>query len=271
MIKKLLFAAFVVVSQVIFVKEISAEMLDTIDLATIEPVVYNGKEQGPRVLYNDKLLVEGVDYICSSVCKDVGTCHTTIYGHDPYVGSADISYEILPKQIVPTLILSTNSIKYSGKKKVPYVAVLDEGKKISDENYEVLYPNASKNVGLYYVIVNLTGNYLGTNAGSYTVIPLGTKIKSLKGGKKKITVKWAKQARKMSTSPITGYEIEYARNKSFSNDEKTIKVKGCKKTGRVVKKLKSKKKYYFRVRTYKTVEGNVLYSKWSKTRAVKAK
>ena len=44
------------------------------------------------------------------------------------------------------------------------------------------------------------------------------------------------------------------------------------KTSKVtIKKLNSKKNYYIRIRTYKTVNGKRYYSGWSKIRKVKVK
>ena len=48
-------------------------------------------------------------------------------------------------------------------------------------------------------------------------------------------------------------------------------VKGYKKTSKKVTKLKAKKKYYVRIRTYKTVSGTKYYSEWSKTKTVRTK
>jgi len=42
-----------------------------------------------------------------------------------------------------------------------------------------------------------------------------------------------------------------------------------KTTKNKVKKLKAKKKYYVRVRTYKTVKGKKVYSSWSKVKSIK--
>lgn len=44
-----------------------------------------------------------------------------------------------------------------------------------------------------------------------------------------------------------------------------------KTTKNKVKKLKAKKKYYVRVRTYKTVKGKKVYSSWSKVKSIKTK
>lgn len=44
-----------------------------------------------------------------------------------------------------------------------------------------------------------------------------------------------------------------------------------KTTKNKVKKLKAKKKYYVRIRTYKTENGKKVYSSWSKVKSVKTK
>ena len=49
---------------------------------------------------------------------------------------------------------------------------------------------------------------------------------------------------------------------------KFILAQVCKKA---VKKLKAKKKYFVRIRTYKTVNGKKVYSFWSKAKTVKSK
>ena len=83
--------------------------------------------------------------------------------------------------------------------------------------------------------------------------------------KKKMTVKWKKQ-----TKLTTGYQIQYSTSKNFKG-AKTQTITKNKKTSCIIKKLKSKKKYYVRVRTYKKVKGKKYYSKWSKVKSVKTK
>jgi len=75
----------------------------------------------------------------------------------------------------------------------------------------------------------------------------------------------------MSKSRITGYQIQLATNKMFTKNKKTETVKGYKKASKKVKKLKGKKKYYVKIRTYKTVGGKRYYSPWSKVKTVKTK
>ncbi len=75
----------------------------------------------------------------------------------------------------------------------------------------------------------------------------------------------------MSKSRITGYQIQLATDKNFTKNRKTVTVKGYKKTSKKVTKLKGGKKYYVRIRTYKTVSGTRYCSPWSKARTVTTK
>lgn len=98
-----------------------------------------------------------------------------------------------------------------------------------------------------------------------TAKPKATKISKLTAGKKQFKATWKK------VSGVTGYQIQYSTNKSFKKGNKTVTVKGAKKTSAAVKKLKSKKKYYVRIRTYKTVNGKKVYSSWSSAKTIKTK
>ncbi len=90
------------------------------------------------------------------------------------------------------------------------------------------------------------------------------KIKEVKltAKKKKLNVKWKK------VSGATGYEVTYATNNKFTKNKKTVKVKKNKVT---INKLKSKKKYYVKVRAYKKANGDINYGKWSKVIKKKTK
>ena len=91
------------------------------------------------------------------------------------------------------------------------------------------------------------------------------KVASAKAGKKSIKVTWKK------VKGIKGYQIQYSTNKKFKKGNKTITVKSTKSTSATIKKLKSKKKYYVRMRTYKIVNRKKVYSAWSKAKSVKVK
>lgn len=95
-------------------------------------------------------------------------------------------------------------------------------------------------------------------------------VKSFKlaAGKKSFTAKWAKQSSK-NQKKFTGYQIQYSLKSSMSSPKYATAKKSAsyKKIG----KLKAKKRYYVRVRTYRTVSGKKYYSKWSTKKYIKTK
>ena len=95
--------------------------------------------------------------------------------------------------------------------------------------------------------------------------PKSVKPKTVKAAKKAVSVEWNK------VSGVSGYEIQLATDKKFKKNKKTVTIKKQKTTKTTVKKLKAKKKYYVRIRTYKIVNGKKVYSSWSKVKSVKTK
>ena len=68
-----------------------------------------------------------------------------------------------------------------------------------------------------------------------------------------------------------GYQLQYATNSKFTTGMKKVNITSYKTVTRKVTKLKAGKKYYVRVRTYRTVGGKTYYSKWSKAKTVTTK
>lgn len=91
-----------------------------------------------------------------------------------------------------------------------------------------------------------------------------TKIKKLVAKKKSLKVTWNKK------KGVNGYQLQYSTSKKFKKAKK-ITIKKAKTTSKTIKKLKAKKKYYIRIRTYITVKGKKYYSKWSKAKSQKTK
>ncbi|MCC8073545.1 MAG: fibronectin type III domain-containing protein, partial [Clostridiales bacterium] len=170
-----------------------------------------------------------------------------------------------------TIKLSSTSYTYDGKAHKPSLTIKDsKGNKINSKYYTVTYSNSkSKSVGKYTVTIKFKGNYSGTKTLTYTIKPKSTSISKITAKSKGFTVKWKKQA-----TQTTGYQIQYSTSKDFSN-AKTVTVSKTGTTSKTISKLKSKKKYYVRVRTYKTVKVNgkstKIYSSWSKTQKITTK
>lgn len=91
-------------------------------------------------------------------------------------------------------------------------------------------------------------------------------LKSIKKEKKALTIKWKKITKK-----IKGYQFQYSTDPNFEKDVKTVNVSNPKTDMRKVKKLKSKTKYYVRIRSFKKVGSEKVYSNWSKTKSAKTK
>ena len=169
---------------------------------------------------------------------------------------------------VSNVKLDKTSYTYDGKAKKPTVTVKDSKGKVlkNGTDYTVSYPSGRKNVGKYKVKVTLKGNYTGSKDLEFTIKPKGTSLSKLTAGKKQFNAIW--KAQKTQT---TGYEVQYSTNKNFKNGNKTVNIKKNKTTSETVKKLKAKKKYFVRIRTYKTISGKKIYSDWSKSKNVTTK
>ena len=89
-------------------------------------------------------------------------------------------------------------------------------------------------------------------------------LSKVKRGKKAFTVTWK------TVKSIEGYQIQYSRKKSMKG-AKIKTVKGASNAKLTVKKLKKGKRYYVRIRAYKTIGGVKKYSKWSAKKSVKTK
>ena len=162
------------------------------------------------------------------------------------------------------------AMTWSGKALKPGATVTLSGKKLTaGKDYVVSYEN-NIGVGKANVLITGIGKYKGAKRVTYKVNPKGTSLSKLSAGKKKMTVKWKKQTKRMNVYQISGYQIQYGVKKNFKKARK-VSVKGAKKSKRVIKKLKSKKKYYVRIRTYLKIGKTTYYSPWSKKKAVKVK
>ena len=167
--------------------------------------------------------------------------------------------------------LSKTAYTYNGKVQKPSVTVKDsKGKALKSTDYKIDYPKGMKNVGKYTVKVTLKGNYSGSKSMTYNINPKGTGVSKVTAAKKGFKVTWKKQA-----TQTTGYEVQYSTASNFKKGNKTVTVSKNKTTSKSVSKLSAKKKYYVRVRTYKTVKiggkSVKLYSGWSKAKSVTTK
>ena len=132
--------------------------------------------------------------------------------------------------------------KLSYKSSDSKVAVADNNGKIT-----------IKGIGKCVITVTASGTttYNAKTAKvTVTVNPGKAVVKKLTPGKKTLKVSWAKDAK------ATGYEVQCCLKKNFKSGVKKATIKKAKTTTTTFKKLKNGKKYYVRVRAYKTVKVN---------------
>lgn len=152
---------------------------------------------------------------------------------------------------IQSVTLNETKYVYNKKAQKPAVTVKDSnGTPIDSQFYTVAYKDNQK-VGKASLTVQLKGNYEGTVTKTFQIVPKATKLSKVTATAKGFQATWKKQ--KEST---TGYQLQYSISKKFT--KKTTNAKTVKKasaTKLTVKKLKAEKKYYVRIRTYKTVKG----------------
>lgn len=161
--------------------------------------------------------------------------------------------------------LSTSTYTYDGKAKGPGISIYDTkgNKLVKNTDYTVSSPSGRTNVGKYTYKVTLKGNYSGTASLTFTIKPKATSLSSLTPIKNGFKVVWKKQA-----TQTTGYQVQVAANSGFTSDVHSYTYsKNSTTSASITKNLKAGKKYYVRVRTFKTVTINgkseKIYSSWS--------
>lgn len=244
--------------------------------------VYRGSPINADVnmYYNGIKLERSKDYRVKDYInnENVGTASATVKGIGNYTGERTMTFEISAKNIYElsyTPDLSQKTYTYTGQALKPQVtfnftvtgkqsAVLGQKTLVEGVDYTITYAD-NKKVGVAGVMVIGKGNFSGSRIMSFKIRPQDTKLKKLVKGKKKLKAKWVKKDKQ-----VTGYVVMCSTKKDFSSNVKKVKVKKD-TTKYTFKNLKSKKKYYVRVRTYKKVMGITYYSSWSNVMKIKTK
>ena len=239
------------------------------------------KCEGCGKFYEDVLGTKEITDLASwgNIAKIAHSTKQTVTKANPTANGEIVNYcSVCKKTLSTTVIPKASSIKlkatsltYNGKVRTPKVIVKDRTGKtlVKNTDYTVSYAKGRKYVGKYAVKITFKGKYSGTKTLYFTIKPKATSISSLKAGSKKFTVKWKKQA-----TQTTGYQVQYSASSKFSK-AKTVTVGKNTTVSKKISKLSGKKKYYVRVRTYKTVKINGksirIYSGWSKAKTVTTK
>ena len=159
-----------------------------------------------------------------------------------------------------------------GKKCLVCNKVIEEQKEIKPLGHKEVTVKAVKAT---YTKTGLTAGKKCKTCGKVTVKQKKVAKKKLK----KVTLSSVKSTKAKqasvnwkTVSDSTGYIVEYSTSKKFTKKTtKKVTVKKAKSKKTTLKKLKSGKKYYIRIRAYKTVGKKTVYGAYSSVKTVKVK
>ena len=173
-----------------------------------------------------------------------------------------ISTTVIPQ--ISSMKLSASGFNYTGKKLTPKITVYDRNNKVvAVVNYTVTYKNNIK-PGTATVTVTFKGNYSGTLTGSFSIKPKNTSKLQITSKTKSLVLKWNK------APVVSGYQIQYSTSSGMKN-ARIVTISKSTTTTTTLKKLKAKKNYYLRIRTYYKAGKTTVYSVWSKVVKKKTK
>ena len=234
---------------------------NTVKVTGITDKTYKGK----AITQNVKVTVNGIAATVSISYPDdrtsIGKHTVNITGTGKYTGTLSYTYNILPINIAD----KANTVKVTGIKDKTYTGkAITQSVKVTVNGVaatvKIGYPDGRTTVGKHTVTITGTGKYTGKLSYTYNILPKSTSGKKVSSYKKALKVSYKK------VSNISGYQIGYRYSGSskwyYANTTSTTKT---------ISKLKSKKYYYVKVRTYKKVSGKNYYSSWTSTTKHKTK
>lgn len=245
---------------------------------------YNGKVKSPTVTVKDSkgnTLKKDTDYTVSyaSDRKNTGKYSVTVAFKGKYSGKKVLYFNILPSKtskITPTC--DTTSIKVGWSKVTGAsgykVELLNSKgkvvKTVTTTKAAYTFKELSK-VTTYKIRVTAyktidSKKLYSTVSTTITTAtaPAKATLSKVTAGSKSATPSWKK------VSGASGYEVMYSTSSKFSSS-KTAAVSKSSSTKTTIKKLTKGKKYYFKVRAYKTVDSKKVYGAWSAVKSVKVK
>ncbi len=234
--------------------------------ATNKNVIWSTSDEKVVAVKNGIITAKAIGTATITVCTSNGKkamCDIKVIdslrNKEPSIKTATI----VKKSISKVSIQGVPKTKtYTGKQIKPSVKVYD-GKTLlkNKTNYTISY-GTNKATGKATIKIVGKGNYSGTITKTFYIVPKKVIISSVKPGKKQLTVKYKK------VTGASGYQIGYSTSKSKGFKYITVNSKTVSK---VIKKLKSKKNYYVKVRAYKSVGKKKYYGDYSSVKTVKIK
>ena len=211
----------------------------------------------------DKSKIDAARNMYNSVIAETPAAKALLTADLAKIEKAEAEYKNAKRAAYTNARISLSTTQYVYNDKVKTPAVYGLSAFVNGTDYTVAYSN-NKKTGKATVTVTGKGDCAGLSAktATFRITPAKAAISKLKKGKKsfKVTIKSQKSA------GVSGYQISYSlkKNKSFKSTTTT-------KTSKTVKKLKAKRTYYVKVRSYKTIDGKKYYGSYSKIKKIKTR
>ena len=159
--------------------------------------------------------------------------------------------------------LTIGTLSYTGSNVKPAVTVKNGSRTLRQgTDYTISYSKASKIGTAVKVTITGKGSYTGKTVKTAYIVPAKPAVSSVISGKRSLTVSFKK------TTGASGYQIAYSTSQSSGYKYSDLNSKTFRKT---IIGLSSGKKYYVRVRAYKTINGKKYYGNYSAVKSVKVK
>ena len=263
--------------ETVIVKEETAKEISGAEISGITNKTYTGKAltQSVIVKYGDAKLVQDADYTVSYKNNiNAGTASVTITGIGNYTGSVTKTFtinkavnKITAKNFIKTYSTKAQSF-WTGVKVADGVRTFKSNSKSVTVSKSGKVTIKAKFIGKATITITApeTKNYKKTTKKiTITVNPTKTALSSVTSPSAgKMTVKWKKN------SSGTGYQIQYSTSSKFTSPKAVSVTKNTTLT-KTIGSLAKGKKYYVRIRTYKTVGKTKFYSAWSTAKTVTIK
>ncbi len=206
-----------------------------------------------NIIYDDT-----VDFLSLDICEDIIRIENV-------GGKKQIHFDLQPTSLDKSLVTwSSDDTSIASIDKNGNIVARKKGETYVRANIKVAGEN--KSVSCKVAVGKPTASISSeqTTKSAKVKRPKTSRIKKLKRARKALKVSWKK------IKGVSGYQIQYATSKKFKK-AKLKTIKNFKTTSKTIKRLKAKKKYYVRIRTYVVVKGNRYYSKWSGKKYQKTK
>lgn len=243
---------------------------------------YNGGGEYAQLAYEDVCVSDG-NYTFPTQGLSAGTYFVKVSGCNSACGrqyGVTVNYSVGKPGKFRVSSRGSNSLKLAWNK--PVGATGYQLQRKSGNSYKTLatvkgtsYTHKSLSAGAGYTYrvrayrtvggKNYYSGWAYMTAYTKPATPNLTGLSAIKSGHK-IKATWKKVG-----GSASGYQIYWAKDKNFKKVVSKTTVSGQKKTSYTGKNFTKGKRYYVKVRAYKTVKGNKIYGAWSKVRNVKAK